>query len=145
MLWTKYVSNLPIYKSHKKTNGLCSIEANCVLIGACIPTLYPLIVRIFGVSALGGTVPFYQARRPPRPPRDPTGEQLHVLTIGSHSMRKKPTADELESVDGNDSGDAVRGVTYPASAYSGTSGRVSGSEVDIEGDRPMRYREGDWI
>ncbi|KAK3994302.1 hypothetical protein QBC44DRAFT_367827 [Cladorrhinum sp. PSN332] len=32
-----------------------NIEACCVLIGACIPTLYPLMKKVFGNSVLGGT------------------------------------------------------------------------------------------
>lgn len=31
----------------------CSIEADCVLIGACIPTLAPLVRALFGSSVLG--------------------------------------------------------------------------------------------
>lgn len=32
-----------------------SIEANCVIIGACIPILLPLMKKIFGSSAFGST------------------------------------------------------------------------------------------
>ena len=32
-----------------------SIEGTCVVIGACIPCLYPLVKKVFGVQALGST------------------------------------------------------------------------------------------
>ncbi|KAL2131694.1 hypothetical protein VTI74DRAFT_4737 [Chaetomium olivicolor] len=47
VLWTNG-SNAPLSYS---------IEANCVLIGTCIPCLYPLVKKFFGESALGGSTP----------------------------------------------------------------------------------------
>jgi len=110
-----------------------SIEANCVLIGACIPTLYPLLVKIFGVSALGGSSPFCpRGQRPPpsAAPHNLKAQQLHVLTIGSHSIRRKPVLDDLGSVDGKgNEGDEV--VTHPGSAYSGIGGRKCDQEFYV--------------
>ncbi|KAK4184960.1 hypothetical protein QBC35DRAFT_476775 [Podospora australis] len=39
-----------------------NVEANCVLIGACIPTLYPLMRKVFGNSALGGSTGYAGGR-----------------------------------------------------------------------------------
>ena len=60
-----------------------NIEANCVLIGACIPTLYPLAKQIFGSAVLGGSTP----NRGASGPDDPSAG---IVTIGSHGKRKKP-------------------------------------------------------
>ena len=43
-----------------------SIEGNFVLIGACIPTLLPLIRKIFGQSVLGGSTPPKDSNRKQR-------------------------------------------------------------------------------
>ncbi|KAK3905154.1 hypothetical protein C8A05DRAFT_13004 [Staphylotrichum tortipilum] len=52
-----------------------NIEGNCVLIGACIPTLYPLIKKLFGARALAASS---------------TPQHLHIVTFGSHPKEKPP-------------------------------------------------------
>ncbi|KAL2127402.1 hypothetical protein VTI74DRAFT_10804 [Chaetomium olivicolor] len=53
-----------------------NIEANCVLIGACIPCLYPLIQKLFGASALGSSTPGDEEREA-------------IVTIGSHPKEEQ--------------------------------------------------------
>lgn len=60
-----------------------SIEGNCVLIGACIPCLYPLIKKIFGASALGGSTPKDSHQKQSGP------ENNTIITIGSYPKNKK--------------------------------------------------------
>lgn len=89
ILWTRFVA-FPLdafYYCDPLTVHLFSIEANCVIIGACIPTLYPLIQRIFGKSALGSTK--YDSGNQQRPP---------LQTIGS-SVRKKRRPGHLSVLD----------------------------------------------
>ena len=73
------------------TLGGYSIEANFVLIGACIPTLYPLLTKIFGAAVLGSA-----ASRSGTKSGRPT-----IQTIGSFKSRKKrsglTTLDHLET------------------------------------------------
>ena len=47
----------PITLLEPADNHSTSIEANCVLIGACIPTLFPLAKKLFGAGILGGSKP----------------------------------------------------------------------------------------
>ncbi|KAK3387970.1 hypothetical protein B0H63DRAFT_167655 [Podospora didyma] len=73
-----------------------NVEGNCILIGACIPTLYPLVRRIFGSSALGGIAPKEENKGT---------DSNNPPTIGSDPKKRKPvkstlrydTTDELES------------------------------------------------
>ncbi|KAK1756667.1 hypothetical protein QBC47DRAFT_319740 [Echria macrotheca] len=56
-----------------------NIEANCVLIGTCIPTLFPLVKKLFGSTALGGSTPGYSSSR-----KKTGGQDGPVVTIGSY-------------------------------------------------------------
>lgn len=79
-----------------------SIEANCVLIGACIPTLYPLVKKVFGSSALGGSTPNKDNSGPP-------GSDT-IVTIGSGDKRRKKkvmSLFELETATGTESRDEI--------------------------------------
>jgi hypothetical protein len=67
---------------------LRSIEGNCVLIGACIPCLFPLVKKIFGASALSGSRPKLANQAHGR--SDGT-----IITIGSHPKDKKRARDSL--------------------------------------------------
>lgn len=73
-----------------------SIEANCVVIGACIPTLYPLIQRVFGNSVLGSTKSDSSEQQ--RPP---------LQTIGSyvHNKRRPGHLSVLDTMDNDEGGD----------------------------------------
>ncbi|KAK4173346.1 hypothetical protein QBC36DRAFT_245642 [Triangularia setosa] len=68
-----------------------NIEANCVIIGACIPCLYPLIRKLFGNSALGGT----SSNRPTGNSKSgglrggSNGPSNTVITIGSYAKNRK--------------------------------------------------------
>ena len=72
------------------------VEGNCILIGACIPTLYPLVRQVFGSSALGGITPRLENKET---------DSNNPPTIGSYPKEKKPvkstlrfdTTDEIES------------------------------------------------
>jgi len=63
---------------------LRSIEGNCVLIGACIPTLYPLIKKIFGARVLGGSTPKNSNQNGSGP-----NKNYAIITIGSSPQRKR--------------------------------------------------------
>lgn len=63
-------------------SAVCSIEGNCVLIGACIPTLFPLVKKIFGASALGGSTPKNSNQKQ-------SGPNSTIVTIGSVPKNKK--------------------------------------------------------
>ncbi|CAP71655.1 uncharacterized protein PODANS_6_40 [Podospora anserina S mat+] len=66
-----------------------NIEANCVIIGACIPCLYPLIRKLFGNSALGGTSgPTGGNSKSGGGYRGNTGRTNTVVTIGSYAKNK---------------------------------------------------------
>jgi hypothetical protein len=67
-----------------------SIEGNCVTIGACIPTLYPLIKRIFGARVLGGSTPKNSNQKQGGPKDNNT-----IVTIGASPRKKKPAKDTL--------------------------------------------------
>ncbi|KAL2257016.1 hypothetical protein VTK26DRAFT_773 [Humicola hyalothermophila] len=58
-----------------------NIEGNCVLIGACIPTLYPLVKKLFGAKALGST--------PRAGSKKQSGPNNTIITIGSYPQKKK--------------------------------------------------------
>ncbi|KAK3902693.1 hypothetical protein C8A05DRAFT_33597 [Staphylotrichum tortipilum] len=60
-----------------------NIEGNFVLIGACIPTLLPLVRKIFGQSALGGSTPNKESNQ-----KD-SGPNNTIITIGSYPKGKK--------------------------------------------------------
>ncbi|GAB1321092.1 Rhodopsin domain-containing protein [Madurella fahalii] len=68
-----------------------NIEGNCVLIGACIPTLFPLVKKLFGASALGDGTP------------KESGPTNTVVTIGSYPKNKKraKNASQLDTIDGD--------------------------------------------
>jgi len=60
-----------------------SIEGNFVLIGACIPTLLPLVRKVFGQSALGGSTPPKDSNQKDSASTNP------IVTIGSYPKGKK--------------------------------------------------------
>lgn len=60
-----------------------SIEGNCVLIGACIPCLYPLVKRVFGASALGGSTPKESHQK------QSDQNNNTIITIGSYPKKKR--------------------------------------------------------
>ncbi|KAH6627307.1 hypothetical protein F5144DRAFT_575494 [Chaetomium tenue] len=62
-----------------------NIEANCVLFGACIPCLFPLVEKIFGASALSGRAPRHQNQ-------DQGGT---AITIGSSPKKRRQPRDPL--------------------------------------------------
>ncbi|KAK4223429.1 hypothetical protein QBC38DRAFT_52011 [Podospora fimiseda] len=72
-----------------------NIEACCVLIGACIPTLYPMMKKIFGNSVLGGTSRRTASKGTPgsgykmsgRSGRSGSGANGTVVTIGSRPKK----------------------------------------------------------
>jgi len=66
----------------------CSIEGNCVLIGACIPTMLPLIRKIFGQSVLGGSTPPKDSNLKDSNLKD-SGPNNALITIGSFPKGKK--------------------------------------------------------
>lgn len=55
VLWTKYVPISLLTPHPTPLLTFNSIEANSVVISACIPLLLPLMKKIFGSSALGGS------------------------------------------------------------------------------------------
>ncbi len=55
-----------------------------MLIGACIPTLFPLIKKLFGASALGGSTRKNSGQKQSDPNNSNT-----VVTIGSYPKNKK--------------------------------------------------------
>jgi hypothetical protein len=55
-----------------------------VLIGACIPTLFPLVKKIFGASALGGNTPKNSGQK-----QSDANNNNTVVTIGSYPKNKK--------------------------------------------------------
>ncbi|KAK4232889.1 hypothetical protein C8A03DRAFT_19924 [Achaetomium macrosporum] len=59
-----------------------SIEGNCVIIGACIPTLYPLLNKVFGATVLGAA--------------PETAEQGAIATIGSRHKGKQQAKAPLD-------------------------------------------------
>lgn len=67
-----------------------NIEANCVLIGACIPTLFPLARKLFGASIMGGSTG-------PSKPRQ-TGE-ANEATGGSYAKKKRSQFDTAADID----------------------------------------------
>jgi hypothetical protein len=80
-----------------------SIEANCVLIGACIPCMAPLIAQLFGTKSFGST-PQYSGGR-----RDGSGQggskSGGLITFGARRSKKKSLYDtELTTTM---SGDAI--------------------------------------
>lgn len=52
-----------------------------MLIGACIPTLYPLVKKLFGAAALGST--------PKDSGQQQNGPNNTIITIGSYPKNKK--------------------------------------------------------
>ncbi|KAK0736362.1 hypothetical protein B0T21DRAFT_411550 [Apiosordaria backusii] len=67
-----------------------NIEANCVIIGGCIPCLHPLIRKLFGNSVLGGA----SSNRPTGNSKSgglrsgSSGPSNTVITIGSYPKNK---------------------------------------------------------
>ncbi|KAK4039654.1 hypothetical protein C8A01DRAFT_16397 [Parachaetomium inaequale] len=59
-----------------------NIEGNCVLIGACIPCLFPLVKKIFSASALSGS-------RPKHGKQAHSGPNGTIITIGSRPKDRK--------------------------------------------------------
>ncbi|KAL2272071.1 hypothetical protein VTJ83DRAFT_1442 [Remersonia thermophila] len=59
-----------------------NIEGNCVLIGACIPCMYPLVKKMFGSSVLGGSTSNKYSHQ------NPTGPSA-IVTIGSYPTKKR--------------------------------------------------------
>lgn len=53
-----------------------------MLIGACIPTLFPLVKKIFGASALG-------VNTPKRSGQKQSGPTIGVATIGSYPKNRR--------------------------------------------------------
>ena len=78
-----------------------NIEANFVLIGACIPTLFPLMRKLFGASVLGGS-----SCGAPTPGKSGSNG---VQTFGSHpnannkSKKSKKGLSQFDTVDEGDS------------------------------------------
>jgi len=70
-----------------------NIEANFVLIGACIPTMFPLVKKLFGSSALGGD----------SSAKKPTGDSNPIATIGSYPKKKRTKSSQFDETidDGN--------------------------------------------
>ncbi|KAK3331704.1 hypothetical protein B0T19DRAFT_85628 [Cercophora scortea] len=62
-----------------------NIEGDLVLIGACIPTLFPLVKLLFGKRALGGSTP-PDTDAPSKPTLANTNG---IVTIGSYAKNKK--------------------------------------------------------
>lgn len=84
-----------------------SIEANFVLIGACIPTMYPLVKRIWGASALGGSTNRTPGGKGGTSSRSgPSG--LHngssnaIVTIGSIPKKSRHGRGAVRSITGLD-------------------------------------------
>ncbi|KAK4651098.1 hypothetical protein QC762_0089170 [Podospora pseudocomata] len=65
-----------------------NIEANCVIIGACIPRLYPLIRKVFGKSALGSSARPTGNSKSAGLRGGSTGPSNTVITIGSYAKNK---------------------------------------------------------
>ncbi|KAK0618826.1 hypothetical protein B0T14DRAFT_583999 [Immersiella caudata] len=59
---------------------LTNIEANFVLIDACIPTMFPLVEKLFGSNALGGDSSGYKKA---------TDDTNPIVTIGSYPKKKR--------------------------------------------------------
>ncbi|KAK4215053.1 hypothetical protein QBC37DRAFT_460079 [Rhypophila decipiens] len=81
-----------------------NIEANFVLIGACIPTLYPLIRRVWGASALGGSTNKYSNNKNKNSSSGPSGHGSNnaIVTIGSMPKRSRHDRRAGRSVSGLD-------------------------------------------
>ena len=81
ILWTRFVTYLSgaSWYYDALTLRLLSIESNCVIIGACILTLYPFIKRTFGGSALGSTKTDSSERK----------QRPALQTIGSYVINKQ--------------------------------------------------------
>ncbi|KAM7189103.1 hypothetical protein V8F33_010224 [Rhypophila sp. PSN 637] len=82
-----------------------NIEANFVLIGACIPTLYPLIRRVWGASALGGSTNKYSNNKNKNSSSGPSGHGSSnnaIVTIGSMPKRSRHNRRGGRSVSGLD-------------------------------------------
>ncbi len=96
-----------------------SIEANCVLIGACIPTLYPLVKKVFGSSALGGSTPNENDGSGPQ------GKKYNIVTIGSTGKKRKiwTSTFELETTRAAESQDVILGIEQARSVHSGREGQ----------------------
>lgn len=61
-----------------------NVEANCVLIGACIPTMFPLVKKLFGKTALGGSTGPSGGSSNKK-----TGDSNPIVTIGSYPKKKR--------------------------------------------------------
>ncbi|KAK3324941.1 hypothetical protein B0H66DRAFT_107629 [Apodospora peruviana] len=72
-----------------------NIEANCVLIGACIPTLYPLLKKIWGSSVLGGSTPNNKGSSGHAAKSGPASNG--IVTIGSYPTGNKKKRSKLGS------------------------------------------------
>ncbi|KAL2021739.1 hypothetical protein VTK56DRAFT_6682 [Thermocarpiscus australiensis] len=82
-----------------------NIEGNCVTIGACIPTLFPLVKKLFGASALGGSSRTKRSDQgQPSGPSGPSGPSTAVVTIGSYprSKNRPRKVSQLETVNDDD-------------------------------------------
>lgn len=84
-----------------------SIEATCVLIGACIPCLYPLVKKLFGARALGGTTS--EAAQHATPATIGGGTPLRrkraKVSVGTAGTSAIATVDEAEDdLEGNSRG-----------------------------------------
>lgn len=80
-----------------------NIEANCVIIGACIPCLYPLVKKVFGASALSGGTPRHQNQN----------QGGTIITIGSSPKRQRRPVrpfglSELDTRNGENKNGAVQ-------------------------------------
>ncbi|KAL2146181.1 hypothetical protein VTI28DRAFT_5021 [Corynascus sepedonium] len=83
-----------------------NIEASCVIIGACIPCLFPLVKKLFGASALsGGTGKQDDHQR--------GGSNKAIVTIGSplRGIRRAPRSpfglSELDTITDNSKPDVL--------------------------------------
>ena len=112
-----------------------SIEANFVLIGTCIPTLFPVVKKLFGNSILGNS-----HGKGPSDGQGGSGNQNPVPTIGSAQKKRKGTAlSPFDTINDDDSKYIILEERYTHQ----TSSEMRSEDVAVlEEGREIRHK--DW-
>lgn len=107
-----------------------TIEGNCVLIGACIPTLYPLVTKVFGVRALRGGTPNAK-------------QGASILTIGRMRGKVPLDLDRLNTLD--DSTGEVYSITLVEEVLQGDSAKHWAEEATAQLQERQLQVERGWL
>lgn len=108
-----------------------NIEANCVIIGACIPTMFPLVKKIFGNKALGDSGPGPAGK-------GPTDDSSPIVTIGSYPKKsRRPKSSQFGLEDTVDDSKYI--ILEERSYHQSTTELKPGDEAVLEQARGVKH------